>query len=202
MDKGNDIEAPAGCIINIAQNGLMVTDKKKLELRLILEEILPHESSGYSIPSGKLLDPAFGPGPALLGLTYAHQARPLKHGKVGRVPVALRGCERVHSRRPGIIPQDVHDGIQENAFPVPARTIDEKQSMLGNIPGKTVSRYLLKKPLQVLILSSCLVEELQPQSERGRSVRRRARLPGQVVILARGPEFSRSQINRAFRCAQ
>ena len=75
------MESAAHGLIDASQARLMIAGDDELELRDVLEEVLPHEPRCNPVASGKRLDLAFRPSPPLLGFdsgyeTSAAQVRP------------------------------------------------------------------------------------------------------------------------------
>ena len=75
---------------------LVIADDRQLELRLKVKKSCRMKRAVIGSPPVSLLDAAFGPGAALLGLGGGDQPRAAQHGEIGRVPVALGGGEGVH----------------------------------------------------------------------------------------------------------
>jgi hypothetical protein len=59
--EGDEVEAPAGGLVHIPQQRLVVADDGQLEVGPEGEEVLLHEPRGDGIAARQLLDPAFGP---------------------------------------------------------------------------------------------------------------------------------------------
>ncbi len=100
-----------------------------------------------SVAAGERLDLGFGPAPALLGLGGGDEARAAQVGKLGRVPVGVRGGEGLDRRGAVIVAEDAGDGIDEGAFAVGAAAVQEEQRMLAGHAGQRVAAH----PLQILL---------------------------------------------------
>ena len=102
------------------------------------------------IAAGHLLDPAFGPCAAFFGFARRHQPRAAQHGQLGRVPVELRGGERLH-RLPlrhsrAMMPATV---FSQTALAVAAVAEPEHQRVLADVAGQAIAVPLLDEPDQL-----------------------------------------------------
>ena len=87
--KGDQVHAPAHCLIDAAQARLVVPDNEQLELRAVLEEILAHEPGGNGIAAGERFDLALGPAAAFFRLLRRHQTSTAQARELCRVSITL-----------------------------------------------------------------------------------------------------------------
>ena len=78
--------------------GLWLPAMISLNVRGVLEEILPHEPRRDRVAAGERLDAALGPASPFLGLDRGHEARTAQPGEIGRVPVAVARGEGLDRR--------------------------------------------------------------------------------------------------------
>jgi hypothetical protein len=83
----NEIEAAPDCLVHRLEARLMIASDDQLELRRILEEILPHEPRRNLIAACERLDSALGPAAALFRLDGGDEARAAQTCKVCRMTV-------------------------------------------------------------------------------------------------------------------
>jgi hypothetical protein len=76
-----------------------------------------------------------------LGFLGDHRAGAAQHGKVGRVPVAVRDGESLHGSDLGVIAEDRSPSVEEHALAVTAGAIEEEQRMIADRAGERIAEH-------------------------------------------------------------
>src|SRR5262245_42269282 len=114
----------------------MVACNGELELRDVLEIILPHKSSLDLVAACECLELAFRPAPSVFRLGCCHEARAAQSSEIGRVSLGPRVGEGFDCRSAVIITCGPDDGVEECRLAVPASAVEEEKRMLTREPGE------------------------------------------------------------------
>src|SRR5215469_11063941 len=120
------MEPTSDCLINIAQDGLVIARYHQFELRRKFEIVLAHEPGLHAVSASKPLNLGLVPGPAFICLHSCNKSRALHSGNIGGVPVKWTGGEGFDRGDCGIVANDAPDGFNENRLSVCPGPIKEE----------------------------------------------------------------------------
>lgn len=161
--------------------GLWLPADQQLELRDVLEEVLPHEARGHLVAAGQRFDARLGPAAALLGLDGAHQAGAAQHGELGRVPLDCAVGEGLDRRRSGVVAEDTGYGVDEDALAVGAGAVGEGEDLLVCAPGEHVAAQPPEVADELGVAAGDAVQEGVPRRRGGGAIGRDSRDLRQAV---------------------
>lgn len=170
----DQMESPSNGLVPTPQRRFMISGDNELELRPVLEKVLPHEPGRNSVAAGKLLDPTFGPASALFCFGRSDKASAPKAGEVRRVTIAVAGGESFDRSRTMIFTQNSGDGRKQDALTVRSSAVSEEKRVLTREARQSVA----EDPLGIGMRS------LSPPAMRLRKVRNRGQPPrGPTAVI-------------------
>src|SRR5690242_5525664 len=111
--------------------------------------------------------------------------------------VMFRCRESVHCGGGRVIAKDFGHDVLQNTLAVTPWPINEQQGVLTGVAGEAVAGPALNEPLQLLITSRCLGEELQEQWTIGRRCRGSGCELGNEIFFGRRFQRAGSEVDRA-----
>src|SRR5262249_38726429 len=109
----------------------MIARDNQLELRPILEEILPHEPRRNLVATCERLDPALGPTSTFFGLDGGDEACAAQAGNICGMPINGRCRERLNRSRAMVVAGAGRNRIEKSGFPVCTNSIHKEKLLLG-----------------------------------------------------------------------
>ena len=153
------MKSPSNGLVYAPQRRLMISGDNELELRPVVEKVLPHEPGRNCVAAGKLLDPTLSPASALFCFGRSDKAGAPKAGEVRRVTIGVAGGESLDRSRTMIFTQNSGDDRKQDALTVRSSAVSEEKRLLTREARQSVAEDALEVGNEIAVAAGDALEE-------------------------------------------